>query len=71
MRKQSTGHTITFEIENIIEETNNGYISYYKVTNKLNKFNRNDRGNENRRPAKRTVQQLSSTEFKTVHYNNN
>ena len=67
MRKQSAGHTIIFEIENIIEETNNGYVSYYKGTNK----NRNDRGNENRRPAKRTVQQLSSTEFKTVHYNNN
>ena len=43
MRKQSGGDNVNFEIENIIEETNNGDISFYKGTNKLNEFNRNGR----------------------------
>ena len=58
MRKQSAGDTIIFEIENIIEETNNGDINYYKVTNELNEFNRNGNG----RTTKRIVQQLCSTD---------
>ena len=58
MRKQSVGDTIIFEIENLIEETNNGDINYYKVTNKLNEFNRNGNG----RTTKRIVQQLCSTD---------
>ena len=36
VKKQSAGNTIIFEIENIIEETNNHEINCYKVINKLN-----------------------------------
>ena len=41
MRKQSAGDSFVFEIENIVEETNNVDILYYKVTNELIKFNKN------------------------------
>ena len=41
MRKQSAGDNFVFEIENIVEETNNVDILYYKVTNELIKFNKN------------------------------
>ena len=61
MRKQSGGENVNFEIENIIEETNNGDISFYKGTTKLNEFNRNGRSNDDRRATKRTVQQPGST----------
>ena len=50
-----------FEIENIVEETNNGDILYYKVTKELLKFNKNSRSNDDGRDTKRTVQQLSSS----------
>ena len=63
MRKQSPGDSITFAIENIIEETNNGDINHYRVTNKLNEFKRNGRSNDDERFTKRTVQQPSSTDI--------
>lgn len=52
VRKQSTGYNIIFEIEHIIynwkiEETNNGDISNYNVTNELKEFNKNGRSNDN------------------------
>lgn len=56
VRKQSAGDSIIFEIENIFEETIHSDINYCKVTNELNKFNRNDG-----QATKTTVQQLSST----------
>ena len=63
MRKQSPGDSITFAIENIIEETNNGDLNYYRVTSKLNEFKRNGRSSDDERVTKRTVQQLSSTDI--------
>ena len=63
MRKQSIGDSIIFETENIIKETNNGDINHYKVTSKLNEFNRNGRTNDDGRATKITVQQLSSTDM--------
>ena len=65
MRKQPAGDSIIFETENIIEETNNGDINYYKVTNELNDFNRNGRSNDDGRSTKRTVQQLFIRHYKT------
>ena len=58
VKKQSAGNTIIFEIENIIEETNNHEINCYKVINKLNQFNRNSRGNDDGQATNKTVQQL-------------
>ena len=39
------------------------YTNYYKVTNKLNKFKKNGRSNDDRRATKGTVEQLSSTDI--------
>ena len=80
MRKQSVCDTIIFEIENIIEETNNGDTNYYKLTNKPTEFNRNGRSNDDGRATKKTGQQLSTAKnqdfekrgfLKTEHYNEN
>ena len=70
MRKQSVYDTIIFEIENIIEEINNGDINYYKVTNKLTEFDRNGRSNYDGRATKKTVQQLSTAKNQDFLPNN-
>ena len=63
MRKECASDKIIFEIENIIEETNNDDTNSYKVTNELNEFNKNGRSNDNGQSTKRTVQQPGSTDI--------